>query len=247
MKSWTAFASPVVAALGITLALVGVGLASAGVLPPLAGFGLFALGILGGSLLGILLGLVGLIRTRGDSERTGAGRAGMGVVLGLLMIGFLMLVRPDSVPPIHDITTSPDDPPSFVSLAAVPDNAERDLSYPHGPEDSAMQQRSAYPELSPIELSEPPAEALDAARTAAEELGWEVVDEAPPTETTDGRLEATFTSRSFRFVDDIVVRLRANPDTGGTTVDLRSTSRVGQSDLGANAARIRAFAEKLGA
>lgn len=246
MKSWTAYASPVVAALGITTALVGVGFASAGVLPPLAGFALFALGILGGSLLGILLGVIGLIRTRGESGRTGAGRAGMGVVLGLLMVGFLMLVRPDSVPPIHDVTTSPDDPPSFVHLASVPENAERDLGYPHGPSDSAAQQKAAYPDLVPIELSQPPSEALTAARAAAEELGWEVVDEAAPTDTSDGRLEATFTSRSFRFIDDVVVRLRANPETGGTTVDLRSTSRVGQSDLGANAARIRAFAEKLG-
>ena len=47
----------------------------------------------------------------------------------------------------------------------------------------------------------------------------------------------------FGFVDDIVIRVRATES--GSEVDLRSVSRVGRSDLGANAARIEAFAEKF--
>lgn len=240
MKSWTAYAAPVVAALGITAALLGAGLASVGVLPPLAGFALFALGILGGGVLGVVLGLIGVLRTGASSGRSGRGRAGMGIVLGLLMFAFLMLLRPSgSVPAIHDITTSPDDPPEFVFALGEEGNAGRDLSYPHGPADSAAQQRAAYPDVRPIELDVPPEQAYDRALEAARELGWEILGEERPE-----RIEATFTSRSFRFVDDIVIRLRARE--GGTTIDLRSTSRVGQSDLGANAERILAFAERIG-
>jgi uncharacterized protein (DUF1499 family) len=100
-------------------------------------------------------------------------------------------------------------------------------------------QREAYPDLQTIGLDLPPAEALARSRQVAEELGWEVVE----VDEAEGRLEATFTSRLFRFVDDIVVRIRPSP--GGSMVDLRSTSRVGESDLGANAARIRTFREHV--
>ena len=241
MKSWTAHAAPAAAALGITAALVGVGLASVGVLPPLLGFALFALGTLLGGLLAVLLGLVGLLRTRRSSGRSGAGRAGMGIGIGLLIFVFLALLRPPPVPAIHDITTSPGDPPSFVAALAEPGNQGRDLTYPHGPAETPDLQREAYPDLAPIESSLPPAEAFARSADVAGQLGWEIIDRDEPE-----RLEATFTSRNFRFVDDIVVRLRPNERTGGTTIDLRSTSRVGQSDLGANAARIRAFAEAFG-
>ncbi len=241
MKSWSAYASPVVAALGITASLVGVGFASIGVLPPITGFLLFALGALGGAVLGLVLGAIGLLRTRKGSERAGAGRAAMGVGISALMFLFLFLMRPPSVPPIHDITTSPDDPPQYVSALEAEGNQGRDLTYPHGPADSAAQQRSAYPDLAPIESPEPPEQAFQTALQHVEALGWEIQGQEAPS-----RIEATHTSRSFRFVDDIVLRLRPNEATGGTTIDVRSTSRVGQSDLGANAARILALAELYG-
>ncbi len=41
------------------------------------------------------------------------------------------------------------------------------------------------------------------------------------------------------FKDDVVIRISSDAD--GTLVDLRSVSRVGVSDLGANAARIQDF------
>ena len=74
---------------------------------------------------------------------------------------------------------------------------------------------------------------------AAESLGWVITYSDPE----GGVLEATETSRIFRFVDDISVRLRA--DGAATVIDVRSKSRVGQGDLGANAKRIEAFRKKL--
>ena len=70
---------------------------------------------------------------------------------------------------------------------------------------------------------------------AAESLGWEIVSASED----EGRIEATATTLWFGFKDDVVIRVR--PDNGGSRVDLRSVSRVGGGDLGANAARIRAF------
>ena len=59
----------------------------------------------------------------------------------------------------------------------------------------------------------------------------------------EGRLEATARTRWFGFRDDVVVRVR--PDGAGSRVDVRSVSRVGRSDLGTNARRIRGFMDAL--
>ena len=68
-----------------------------------------------------------------------------------------------------------------------------------------------------------------------------IIDE---TLTDEGwRIEATYTSTWYGFIDDFVVRL--TPEGSMTRVDVRSKSRVGLSDLGANAKRVRAFMEKL--
>ena len=72
-------------------------------------------------------------------------------------------------------------------------------------------------------------------------MGWRIVAAVP----ADGRLEASDTTRWFGFTDDIVVRVRPAPN--GSRIDVRSASRVGRSDLGVNARRIRAFLAALSA
>jgi uncharacterized protein (DUF1499 family) len=197
-----------------------------------------------GSLLTLIVGVVGLIVTRargGQPPRPGrsSARAATGIGLGLLVVFAVLASRSGGVPAIHDITTNPDDPPQFVAAAQAADNQGRSLAYPHGRPDSAALQKEAYPDLEPIGVDLSVGNALQRARMTAEDLGWEVVE----VDEAAGRLEATSTSRIFRFVDDIVVRIR--PSQSGSIVDVRSTSRVGESDLGANAARIRAFREHL--
>jgi uncharacterized protein (DUF1499 family) len=139
-----------------------------------------------------------------------------------------------NLPAINDITTSPDDPPAFVVTAA-----ERGDPMAYAGNTFAVQQRAAYPDIVPLELSLPPNQALERARLAAEELGLEVVAVDPAT----GRIEARDVSVVFRFVDDVVIRVR--PRDGGSTVDLRSRSRDGRGDLGINAARLRALSDAL--
>ena len=142
-----------------------------------------------------------------------------------------------SVPPIHDITTDTENPPAFVAIAERRRDAPNPAAY-GGPE-VAAQQKQGYPDLRPATVAAPPARALAAAEAVAHDLGWEIVAVVP----AEGRLEATATTSWFGFKDDVVVRVV--PAGAGSRVDVRSKSRVGRSDLGVNAKRIRSFLTAL--
>jgi uncharacterized protein (DUF1499 family) len=188
-----------------------------------------------GALAGAALGLLGLL------VGGGRGRAAVALVVGLAVFAVPWSLRrqAQSVPPIHDISTDTDDPPVFAELVGrrAATGATNPPEYA-GPEVAAQQKR-AYPDLAPIVLAEPPDRAFARATAAAESLGWEIVSADPQR----GRLEATHTTRWFGFKDDVVVRVR--PEGSGSRVDVRSKSRVGRSDVGANAARIRAFRDAV--
>jgi hypothetical protein len=161
--------------------------------------------------------------------------------LGLLAAGvpWYWRNRAGSVPPIHDVTTDTADPPAFAAVLPLRARAPNPAEY--GGEDVAAAQQQAYPDLRPLILPLAPdaafARALDAGRGA----GWEIV----AADSAAGRIEATATTGWFGFKDDVVVRIR--PADGGSRIDVRSVSRVGRSDVGANAARIRAYLRSLGA
>lgn len=160
----------------------------------------------------------------------------IGGALALLVVANMVtwVMRSTDVPPIHNITTDPLDPPEFVAVVDLRGEDANPLAY--DAEQLAAPTREAYPALRPIMTDRQPAEAFARARQVAERMGWEIVAAEPQ----EGRLESTVTTRFYGFKDDVVVRVR--PDTaGGSRIDLRSVSRVGQSDLGANAGRIMAF------
>ncbi len=172
------------------------------------------------SRIGVLLALVGLLG---------------GVALAAVPYSHLRIAR--SVPPIHDITTDTEEPPHFVAILALRADAPNPADY--AGEAVAAKQREAYPEIESARLDVTAEEAFDRALAAAKSLGWEIVAAAPG----EGRIEATDETLFFGFKDDVVVRLRAND--GGIRVDVRSVSRVGRSDVGANARRIRRFLDVL--
>lgn len=220
---------------GGTLAVAGPLLANLALVRPLTGFATFALG--GGlALLGLLLGALGLRATRGG--RPGRRRAWFAVAVGGAVVAALLsgALAGRGLPRINDITTSPEDPPVFEAAAGAAANRDRDMAYPA---EFAPLQREAYPDLAPIRLALPPAEAFERAHQTARALGWEVTLADP----ARGMIEAQSVSRLFRFVDDVAIRVR--PADGGSRVDVRSKSRDGQGDLGVNAARIRAFEAEL--
>jgi uncharacterized protein (DUF1499 family) len=209
-----------------------------GALKSLVGFPLFMLGGLLG-LLALLLGLVSLYTTRPATGRAGRGLALVAALIGVSVLGATALAaRPGlGAPPINDITTDPDDPPQFDALLREGPNAGRDMSYPGA--EFATAQRAGYPDLAPISVATTASDTFAAATRAMEGFGWKIVREDP----TNGLIEATDTSRVFRFVDDIAVRIR--PQATGSRVDVRSKSREGRGDLGANAARIRRLRDAL--
>jgi uncharacterized protein (DUF1499 family) len=208
-----------------------------GALVPYKGFLVFLLGGLCG-LLALVLGAIGLWRTRATTGREGRGRALRGAVLGAVILALIAGSAGSArgLPAINDITTNPDDPPIFVFAGQLPGNQGRDLSYPV---DFAAKQRAGYPDLAPIRLAMSVPDASQQCVRAAESLGWVITISNP----IDGTMEATETSRIFHFVDDIAVRLRVDGAT--TVVDVRSKSRVGRGDMGANARRIEAFRKQL--
>jgi uncharacterized protein (DUF1499 family) len=102
--------------------------------------------------------------------------------------------------------------------------------------------REAYGDLEPISVPWSVGETIGRAQTVAEKNAWEIVHFDP----ARGTLEATATTTFFRFKDDVVVRARPDPDRKGRTlVDMRSISRIGGSDVGANARRIREYLQDL--
>jgi uncharacterized protein (DUF1499 family) len=141
------------------------------------------------------------------------------------------------VPPIHDITTDTDRPPEFV--AVLPRRADAPNGVEYEGAEIARQQREAYPDIGPLRLPLAPGEAFARALAAARASGWEIVG----ADSAAGRIEATATTAWFGFKDDVVVRIA--PEEGGSRVDVRSVSRVGKSDVGANAERIRKYLARL--
>ncbi|HVN39116.1 MAG TPA: DUF1499 domain-containing protein [Myxococcota bacterium] len=223
--------------LGVTalaLFVAGPVLIQLGVVEPFTGFRIFLLGGLLG-LLALATGVLGLFFTRAAAYREGRSRALVGTVLGALVTAaILMGARGGAgVPAINDITTNPEDPPAF---AVDPWKQGRDMRYPAG---FAQVQRAGYPDIVPIAVALPPAAALDRVASLFAANGWVVTQKDPISNTLTG----TDTSRLFKFVDDIVVRVR--PQDGGSVVDVRSKSRVGKGDMGVNAARIRKLTAQL--
>ncbi len=200
---------------------------------------------------GAYVGIFGVVLTAaaiaalalaGGGHRDGR-RAVVPLATALVLAGAAVLVpwlglrRARAVPPIHDITTDTEAPPAFVAVLPLRAGAPNTAVY--GGDSVAALQRKGYPDLRPLHVDAPPATAYTHALAVARAMEWEVV----AADSAAGRIEATATTRWFGFHDDVVVRLR--PDGTGTRVDVRSVSRVGGSDVGANAARIRAYLARV--
>ena len=183
--------------------------------------------------------LVGAWIARPGAQRRGFALALAGAVTGAVAfsVPFAMLQSAKASPPIHDITTDTENPPRFVAMIPLRQGSPNAVEYQG--EAIARQQRTAYPDIRPATIAEPPDRAFTRASNAARDLGWQIVAAVP----ADGRIEATDTTIWFGFKDDIVVRV--TPTAGGSRIDVRSVSRLGQGDLGKNAARIRAYLQRL--
>jgi uncharacterized protein (DUF1499 family) len=218
-----------VGAFAVALFVVGPALAWLRVVPALMGFALFAVGGLA-AIVVTLIALVSLARGRG-----------MGPARAAALLAAIVFVVAASAgagaPRINDFTTDLDDPPAYRQAALDPANAGRDLAYPPA---FAADQRACCGDLRPARLAIAPDAAFARARSTSEAMpGWTIVLADP----ASGTIEAVATSRLFGFRDDVVIRVRSDGD--GSRVDVRSKSRDGKGDMGANADRIRAFVSAL--
>lgn len=221
----------------VTLILFG---ARMGLWEPIVGFGLYrsyfnAIGV------GIFsAGLIALAIHLGRGEK---GWAAVGGVVTLLGLGALFPLISNTVnpqpraAPIHDITTDTANPPAFEVLDDTRAGARNTLEY--GGAEVAGQQVTAYPDIAPLETGLSTDAAFERALQVAGEMGWEIV----ATDPTRHRFEATARTSVFYFADDIVVAV--TPAENGSRVDMRGVSRVGRSDQGVNAARIRTFQQQF--
>lgn len=194
--------------------------------------------------------------------RRGWQTAIIALLIPALGFGYMGWVRSKSadIPPIHDVATDIIDPPTpsarLLALRGVDDaNPVQDMTAPltaaeayQGPRFARFGDRSlgqvgheAYPAVRTLNVAAPPATAFAAARKAASDMGWTVVSE----DELSGRIEATAETFWFGFKDDVIIQVRPAAEGGGSRIDARSISRVGLSDLGANANRIEAWRTRV--
>ena len=186
-----------------------------------------------------LIAFVGAWITRPGTPSRGFALALAGLIIAAAAFGvpFAMLQSAKRLPPIHDITTDTENPPRFVAIIPLRIGSANPVEYQG--ESISQQQREAYPDIQPLTIAELPDAAFKRALNAARDVGWQIVAAVPD----ERRIEATDTTTWFGFKDDIVVRV--TPADGGSRIDVRSVSRLGKGDLGKNAARIRAYLQRL--
>ena len=172
------------------------------------------------------------------------------LVITLCVIGGFagLMNKAKSVPMIHDVSTDWTTPLTFspAVITARGSDSNPVEADPRGPgKDGVPGERvadlnaKACPEAKPIVLTSDAPDAFNKVKAALTAAGLTIVTEAP----AQGRIEAVATSALYGFKDDVVARIA--PTEGGTRIDLRSISRVGISDLGANCKRVTAIRAAL--
>lgn len=210
-------------------------------------------------MITLVVGLIALLLALLIKPRKGIIVAMLAILIPV--VGFANLratqAKVASLPFIHDVTTDTQDPPTFGAIIMAEREAlegvntvdyagKRAMTMEKDAEGKPIMklvsalQTQAYPEVRTLVLNEAPDVAFGRAEQAARDMGWAIKE----TDAASGRIDATDTTFWYGFKDDVTIRLR--PAQGdGTRIDVRSISRVGGSDIGANAARVEAFLEKL--
>jgi uncharacterized protein (DUF1499 family) len=190
------------------------------------------------ALAGAILSVAGLAIAGGRPRRTlVAALAGFAIGVVAAYVPWSFKQTAGSLPYIHDITTDTANPPEFVAAAKLRRPDEHPVKY-DGQEVADMQHK-AYPDLATVTTPASREKVFEAATAAITQMGMHLVEADP----AQGRIEANQTSLLYGFTDDMVVRVATEAQS--TKVDVRSKSRVGRSDLGQNAKRIRIFLQHL--
>jgi uncharacterized protein (DUF1499 family) len=238
VAAWVGFFDALIAVALVLAGLIG---AHFGFATPFMGFQLFLFGLLFG-VLGLILGLIGLFRTRRPEWRHAHGRAVVASYLGAILTALLVYLAlgAKGYPAINDITTDADNPPEFIHAGALPQNRGRSMTYDKAV--YAERQQLGYGAVQPLQLAMDPDQAFKEVSTLASEMhGWSITYSDPKTRSIEG----VATTHLFRFQDDFVIQVR--PAANGSLVEMRSKSRDGKGDVGANYKRIQSFFKTLSA
>lgn len=202
------------------------------------------------ALFTLALGIGVFVWRRRKGMRTKMPRLLVGMLSAAIFAGYIgyQVSVAKSLPAIHDISTDLADPPQFVALQlradnwdAIPGADAGDMQGLSPRQRWALLHQEAYPDIRSVRVNMPVADVIAAADRLAQDRDWDVV----AADQARGRLEATDTVSAFRFKDDVVLRVRPAAGGEGSIIDMRSVSRVGQSDIGVNAERVRSFLSDL--
>ncbi|VAV87287.1 hypothetical protein MNBD_ALPHA04-376 [hydrothermal vent metagenome] len=202
------------------------------------------------AIIAVIIGIIGIVLDRRKGRKTRWPILGLGMLISVIFLGYMAgyLITARTLPAIHDITTDLADPPQFTALKLRADNwdnipgADDDEMRGMNPRQRwAVLHQDAYSDVRSVRIDQPVAEVIEKAKRLTKDRGWKIASVDPAA----GHLEATATISLFRFKDDVVIRARAAENGAASIIDMRSVSRVGRSDLGANAKRIRQFLSDL--
>jgi hypothetical protein len=197
---------------------------------------------LGLAVLAVLVGLFALVSIW-QLGGMGARHAVYGIAVALMVLAWptWQLSAIATQPAINDVTTDWQQPPTFRAAAEDRREWARDVAYRR---DFVVRQAAAYPEIVPFFLSYSADLVFEAAAALVEQRGWRTLAALPPTDIAPGRIEAVARTLVFGFPDDVALRITPRGPEA-TRVDMRSASRYGEHDLGANAERIFHFLTDL--
>jgi hypothetical protein len=205
-----------------------------------------ALNLIGVSIAGLLIAIAiavtSLVRIwfGGQTGATQAFAAIFIACLGLALPGFY-LAKAALLPRLTQIETTPDNPLEFKVLAAERPADANPMRQPDVAEIEA--QVEAYPEIGPMVVERAAPEVFAIVHEAVGRLGWKIVLDEAPGETGVGRIEATDRTLIMGFTDDVLIQVKGDDAHG--TIDVRSVSRYGRTDFGANAKRISTLFEEV--
>jgi uncharacterized protein (DUF1499 family) len=223
----------------VATALVSIGFARFG------GDATGALSVFGASLVlaclaALLAAAASVVIWRTGRRGVAPAVAGFSLAAALLADPVYLTVKAFTLPMLSGVTTDFESPPTFMISAKARAARSGGAPPPPNPADEPVQ-RAAYPGVQPLMVDLETAQAYQMALRIAKELGWRIVDANPPNLRGDGvaHIDATDRSPVFGFVSDIAIRIR--PLANQTRIDIRSLSRVGRHDFGANARRVEKF------
>ncbi|WP_440998967.1 DUF1499 domain-containing protein [Fodinibius sp. SL11] len=194
------------------------------------------------ALISFALSLVFGAARRNKPSIKGIVPAVVGLLLSITVIGVIgyWFTEAQQYPFIHDITTDIENPPEFRAVVPLRTEAQNDIAYNR--EKNADFQRSYYPDIQPIYLDMTYSEAFERALEATREMEWEQIVSV---DKQGGTIEAVDQLAWFGFKDDIIIRLDTAKVSDDIKLDMRSASRIGKSDIGRNAQRIRVFMKTI--